>query len=262
MISRRQFTQTLLAFGLSSLMPRHLLASAENAITVPPSVMLHSRHWRILPDLLVRLRDLGYSGVTYRDWEQAIIGHTTLPEQPVILSVDDVTAVQGSPAFAYFERMKDNFLEAGFGAVFGVITRPDLPQDTERWGRLSAWAGEGIELATHTAHHSNLDNPSWLVEDYESEIVESAAVIAERTGQPVRTLITPYGSGYDIEHRSINPQVLSACRQANLRFLVGISTGQRHVHQDNEAGDVLYVGRANPGDEYTVNDALYYVQYW
>ncbi|HEX2908580.1 MAG TPA: polysaccharide deacetylase family protein [Phototrophicaceae bacterium] len=258
--NRRQFLRTLVGVGcFPALSPR---LAPENIVRVPPSLMLHSRHWRILPDLLSHLKALDYTGVTYHDWEQAMAGTTALPYHPVILSVDDLSLVAGSPSFEYFERMKNNFLESGFKAVFSIITRPDLPQDDRRWEAVAAWTREGMELATHTAYHSNLDNARFDAADYESEIVDSAAMIEAQTGYAVRSLVTPFGSGYDITTGTLNPNVLQAARAANLGFIVGISTGQRHVHVDTQAGDVIYTGRANPGDQYPVNDALYYVKHW
>ena len=224
--------------------------------------MLHSRHWRVLPDLLTNLLNLGYTGITYRDWEQVLLGNSTLPPQPVIISVDDLSCEIGNPAFRYFKRMKDDFVASGFKAVFGIITRPNLKQDADRWLEVASWMGDGMELATHTSYHSNLDNPKFIDEDYRVEIVDSAGMIAAKTGETVRTLITPYGSGYDVKSQAVNPQVLHACQQASLRFIVGITTGQRHIHTNIESGDIIYTGRANPSNEHTVNDALYYVKYW
>lgn len=261
-LNRRQFLKTIASAGAALMLPKAAAAAPQNAIYVPPSVMLHSRHWRVLPDLLANLRDLGYQGVTYNDWEQVILDKATFPLQPVILSVDDLSCEVGNPAFRYFQQMQEDFVEAGFKAVFAVITRPNLQQDEDRWAEIAGWVGQGIELATHTAYHSNLDNPKFIAEDYSSEIVDSAAMIEARTGQAVRTLITPYGSGYDIKNRALNPYVLEACRQGNLRFMIGISTGQRHIHLDTQAGDVIYAGRANPGNAHTVNDSLYYIKYW
>lgn len=262
-LSRRHFLKAILGASIALAVPHIPSALAfDMPATVPPSVMLHSRHWRVLPDLLTNLRDLGYNGITYIEWEQALLGNVSLPPQPVILSVDDLSCEIGNPAFRYFKRMKNDFVENGFKAVFGIITRPNLKHDPDRWTEVASWVDEGIELATHTSYHSNLDNPKFTGDDYQVEIADSAVMITEKTDQVVRSLITPYGSGYDVEHQTLNPHVLAACRTANLRFMVGITTGQRHVHVDTEAGDVIYTGRANPGNEYPVNDTLYYVKYW
>ncbi len=262
-LTRRQFLKSLAGMGAIAAMPKLALAfDMTPDIYTPPAVMLHSRHWRVLPDLLAQLRDLGYSGITYRDWEDMLMGRGTLPDKPVILSVDDLSLEVGNPAFKYFKGMKDHFVNYGFKAVFSIITRPNLKQNSDRWTEVSTWVNEGMELATHTAYHSNLDNPKFTTLDYHTEIIDSAAMIEQQTGQPVRALVTPYGSGYDIDTHTLNPNVLEACREANLRFIVGISTGIRHVHADNQAGDVIYCGRANPGTDHTINDTLYYIQYW
>lgn len=261
--SRREFLKVIAGTGAMLVMPRFSpLSGMEARVYAPPSAMLHSRHWRVLPDLLKNLRDIGYEGITYRDWDLAMKGQAGLPAQPVILSVDDLSLEKANTAFKYFMRMKNNFLDANCKGVFSIITRPNQPHDENRWAEVKTWVDQGMELATHTAYHSILDNPKFTAEDYQREIGDSAALIEAKTRQPVLTLVTPFGSGYDVKTHTLNPHVLEAARQAKLRFIVGIATGYRHIHEDLSAGDVIYAGRANPGDENTVADVLYYFKYW
>jgi peptidoglycan/xylan/chitin deacetylase (PgdA/CDA1 family) len=263
MISRRQFLKALTTTLLGANLPTYyILPKLTDDITVPPCLMLHSRHWRVLPDLLEKLVARGYEGITYMQWEYALLWGTPLPAQPVIISIDDLALDVKNPAFDYFERMKKNFADAKFKAVFGIITRPNLVHDEDRWAEVAAWSLEGMELATHTSYHSNLDNPKFTEIDYRAEIVDSAEMIRLKTGQPVRTLITPYGSGYDLATQTLNPYVHTACQQANLRFVAGIATGVHRLRMTRHEGDILYTARIQPSTEYTVNDSLYYIRYW
>jgi hypothetical protein len=258
-MNRRAFLASMLGLGVSVYWPQISSASEQpaTAVMVPPSLMLHSRHWRIFPELLRQLREVGYQGITYQEWE-----HNSVPENPILISIDDLSLTAGNPAFEYFERMNQEAAAQSMNVTFGIITRPDEAQDDARWNTLREWIDQGMEMATHTAFHSNLDNPRFTALDYEAEIIDSAAMIYERTGQPVLTLITPFGSGYDILTQHVNPGVLDAAQAAHLRYVVGITTGLRHVHGLLQAGDIIYAGRANPSDEFTINDSLYYLQYW
>lgn len=262
-LSRRHFLKFFGAASLGLLLPGipHTLNLTSDTL-VPPSLMLHSRHWRVLPELLDRLLGEGYTGITYIQWEQSLLFGTPLPLKPVLISVDDITMAEGTATFDYFARMKKMFDRVAYKATFSVITRPDLNQDDQHWSEVAQWTLQGFELATHTSHHSVLDNPKWVDQDYKVEIGDSAAMITARTGQPVRTLVTPFGSGYDIKTQTINPQVVKACRESNIRFVVGIATGKKHMHLDAQAGDVIYMGRIAPGNDYPVNDALYFIKWW
>src|SRR5262245_26375412 len=117
MMSRRQFLKALTTTLLGTNLPvYYILPKLADDISVPPCLMLHSRHWRVLPDLLDRLVAEGYGGITYMQWEYALLWGTPLPTQPVIISVDDLALDVKNPTFDYFVRMKNNFADANFKA--------------------------------------------------------------------------------------------------------------------------------------------------
>lgn len=275
--SRRKFlrdsTKMALSFGagLAFGFPQPIQARVENEenveiegrrALVPPSLMLHSRDGReIFTEMLLSsLITNNYLPITYLDWvRQTDNGNSQ--GKPVILSVDDITMAQGNGSFETFRRMKEWYEEAGIKAVFGVITRPDLPQDESRWDEVAEWVRQGFELATHTSYHSNFNAADTTArrdfgdQDYRAEIVASAQMIEEEMRKrgidyKVRTLITPYGSGYSRQQPNpgVHQQILNACAKTNIRIVVGIVGGREPVvlNPDEKNKEIVYVGRTPP----------------
>lgn len=265
-LTRRQFMQWLTAslavISRDALLPP--LHSHDNArlLAVPPTLMFHSRHRWLLPEIINWLVADGFTGITYLDLEQALYEKMSLPEKPVIITIDDIAMDKGNPNFAAFAAMQATLVQAKFAGVFGVITRPEWQQDAERWAQVAEWTQQHIELATHTAHHQVLDNPHWTDADYDVEITASAQMIAEHTGQPVRTLITPYGSGYNQQQNQLNPAVIAACQRAQIRFVVGIVEGRQPLSSHPAADAVLYLGRTVPGPDDTLSGAQAGIANW
>jgi len=233
-------------------------------IPIPPSLMLHSRHRWILPDILDYLLENGYTGIHYADFERALLGSETLPEKPILITIDDLTAVQGQnpTILEYFGAMKDALVERNIKGSFAHITRPDLAQDDDLWAEFRSWTEQGIAFETHTAYHSVLGRHEMTWTDYEAEIITSAGFISEKIGVPVRALVTPYGSGYDIETDTVTPEVIKACSEAGLRFIVGIVNGRAPIQIPIQNADVLYVGRVGPGVNNDVYGAQLEIEFW
>lgn len=267
--NRRQFLKTFVLGGAAvaalRISPRLLLAQSgqtPETLPVPPSLMLHSRHrWR-MEAMLEGLRELGFEGITYGDLEQALLGDLTLPEKPILITIDDLSPTRGSPSFAYFSAMKDLLVEYDFRGSFAIITRPDLEQDEAMWSQITGWLDDGIALETHTAYHSHLGRHDFTARDYAAEIVESAQWIRSRTGYNVRALVTPYGSGYNAETGEVLAPVLEACHAANLRFVVGIVGGRAPLPLNPAPQDIFYVGRVGPSLSDDAPGALYEMTYW
>jgi hypothetical protein len=282
-ITRRGFLQA--AVGLcaqaaivpwvSSLMPPSV--TADRLAPVPPSLMLHSADGRadFLPPLLETLNRHGFQSTTYQEWYHRWQQNQSI-NNPIIISIDDISvAQQGCPAFAVFSQMKTWLQEAGMTAVYGVITEPVIngqpqrAQDEARWDLMQAWVEEGFELASHTSYHSNFNaldsgpRADFRAVDYETEIVRSAALIEAKLGERgldyrVQTLITPYGSGYSYKQPepAVHPGIIAACRQTNIKFVVGIAQGRAPLPLASllNAEAVVYTGRIPPaylaeGDE-------------
>lgn len=261
-MSRRGFLQTLgkLGLGLGAVTVAGLgtekgQAQAETepqgTIDAPASLMLHARgaHERLLPGLLEQLRAQGYEGITYSHLLGAMRGETTLPEKPIIISIDDLSMARGVPAYDTFKRMAQILMDNNFPGVFAVNTNPEQDQDDSHWQEVAEWANHGIELATHTSMHTNLAAGNLRPEHYQAEIVGSAAEIERRTGQHVDTLILPFGNGYNLESGEINPNIITSCREAGIHFVIGIVGGRENLDPTQVDEGIYLIGRAMPGVE-------------
>ena len=275
-MSRREFLMRsgqlglLAAFGgmagfsdLAAQAQDSLVSVEESLASVPPSLMLHSRddYWLFADTLIRNFKKNSYNATTYQGWEQAIRAGTPI-ERPVIVSIDDITMAQGNRSFPTFRKMHDQYKAAGLVGVFAVITRPDVRQDEALWDEVAGWVEEGFELATHTSYHSTFNafdtSPriDFKPEDYSIEIIESAQLIEEKMRDrgidyKVRTLITPFGSGYSygMPRHEIHPGITEACARTNIKFVVGIVEGKEPVNSATLAldnTDLVYMGRMSP----------------
>lgn len=263
-LSRREFLQWLtasMAFIGGDILQVHS-QDTPKLLPAPPTLMFHSRHRWLLPEIINWLLADGFTGITYLDLDKILHGAMPLPEKPIIITIDDIAMDKGNPNFATFVAMHDTLVQANFAGVFGVITRPDWQQAADRWAQIAEWQNQHIELATHTATHRVLDNPQWVDADYDVEIVASAQMITERIGQPVKTLITPYGSGYNQQQNQLNPAVIAACQRAQIRFVVGIVEGRQPLALNPATDDVLYLGRTVPGPDDTLSGAQTGIANW
>lgn len=264
-VTRRQFLSWLGAGASISLLgalptlAQTPTPTPTSALPVPPSLMLHSRHRWLLPKILDWMVGEGYQGVTYLDYERALLGQQLLPSKPVIISIDDLVMDRGNPSFAYFVAMKDSLMQAQFRGVFAIITRPHLEQLPERWAQVAEWVNDGVEFATHTSYHSVLDSLTQAQMD--AEIVDSVAMIESYIPQDVRTLITPYGSGYTRD-KGVLPHVLASAQTANLRFIVGILDGRQAIPRPIAEDAVFYVGRTKPGLSDTLEGTIHEMTHW
>lgn len=232
------------------------------SIPVPPSVMLHARQDALdnlaaLVDWLVERR---YTLISYRTLWDSLTAGGDLPRCPVILSIDDLTLIRGSNNFAFIEKMVNILIDKQVAGVLGLNTEPVVSgaggqvvqltdQDDALWAKARAWTEQGIELATHTHSHRNLLDAAMTAENYRYEIGGSAQMIADRTGQPVITLVLPYGNG-TVEGRQdapLLPPIVDECRRAGIGMVVGVAGGRVPLTPLPAAEQPVYfVGRVGP----------------
>lgn len=281
---RRQFHKGVaLLGGAIMLYPAFSRQMANGVIPFPPIMMLHPRHGEnitqgleaFMPVFTYYLKEDGYETLTLRGWRETLTADPTapdftpLPAKPVILTIDDLAMDRGNPEFLLFKGMHDHLAEEGMVATYGVVTRPHLTQDAERWAEVTAWVEGGFELGTHSAQHSTWNKrdgtprDDWAQENYDVEIVESAQMIEDNTGQSVVTLVTPFGGGFDRAKQEIHPGVAESCRTAGIKFVVGINDGREPISLERLADDEpLYVGRTSPSTHDNAISAIYNVNVW
>ena len=240
--SRREFLKMISGLGLSLstdlIHPKTYNEELASILKAPPTIMFHARlrQMNILNDLIQILQEQEYTFTTYQKYYKSIkIGHRI--EKPVILTFDDITMVEGSSNFIFYAQHAIEIMKKlEVPGVFGVITEPIIKgqdgslahmtkQSYEFWREAKDWVSEGIvEFATHTQTHPNLDNPKLTQEDMDREIIGSSNLIEEMTGQKIRVLITPYGSGVTRDG-VISPLILDACSRTEINFVSGIAVG-------------------------------------
>jgi len=278
-INRRDFLKMLGAVGSYTFLPlgvgQNISPVVPLQVNIPPSLMLHSSDGSsdFMPRLLYCLHQDGFTMTTYKAWRQGLLTNEPV-SNPIILSIDDISlAKSGCASFGTFKQMKEWIKAAGGTAVFGVITQPvinDEPQqeqDEARWDMMQAWVEDGFELASHTSYHSNFNaidtgpRPDFKAVDYEAEIVQSAQLIETKLSErqikyTVETLIMPYGSGYSYQYPQpeIHPGIVMACRQTNIKFVIGIVSGREPLSLKlfDDVQATLYLGRIPPA---TLTDA-------
>lgn len=237
--------------------------------------MLHSKHAKLenLVPFLDMIQTNGYTATTYSEWLESVNSQTAI-EKPVLISCDDLTLVSGGINFLTFRKMKEEFRKRKMKATFGLITQPVVQangtlevlreQNQDQWNELVEWIEQGMEIATHTSHHQTLSSSNstprsdFRQTDFEEEIVDSALLIEDELAKrnfkyKVRTLITPFGSGYSYSQpvQEIHPQVQKACEKAGVKFVVGIAGGRDPVEINTftENDGVVYVGRTQPSED-------------
>lgn len=262
-------------------------------IPIPPSLMLHSQHAKLenLNPLLDFLIQEGYSAITYTQWLESI-ATGFLFAKPILISCDDLTLVTGINNIYHFRKMKDAFTSRGMCATFAVVTEPVMvdaqqnstvlrDQDSAKWDEICSWIADGMELATHSSHHTNLNDPdakpnsSFTDADYEREIQQSVELIESELAKrgvvyKVKTFITPFGSGYDYKQTpsTIHPKVAEFCKKSGVKLVVGIAGGRTPIktgliHPQSKI--VQYTGRVGPAESSSGLDpvkTLGYMNQW
>lgn len=258
MITRRSFLKAAGTCLISvTIPPGH--HTRRLRITVPPSIMLHARqdHLDNLAVLIDWLIEHGFTPITYRALWEGLTAGKALPDDPVIVSIDDLILVRGSNNFYFIEKMVNVFIDKAAPVVLAINTEPVMTsangqlvalrdQDETLWTTAQSWLGHGIELATHTQSHRNLVDPALTPADYQREIGGSAQMIFERTGQSVTTLVLPYGNGAGADGMLL-PPISEACRAAGIGMVVGVADGRAPLStMPAEAQPVYLVGRVGP----------------
>lgn len=157
----------------------------------PMSLMLHSAYgWERMVDLADVIEEHQLVTITYRTLRDYLNRGECAPENAIIVSLDDL----GSNWLRYdFREMVQIFLDRDLVLVVGVVTKG--PQDPEIWQYLNDIHAHGVEIASHTMNHYQLDA---LVPDYlEIEVVGSYDIICEELGECPITLVLPFGSYND-----------------------------------------------------------------
>lgn len=254
-ISRREFLMSAAVLGAGLLTPRLAQAQSKTFRRIYcPILMYHYVSYApadadaVLADLTVapelfsehldKLKALGFTSVTMKQFWNAMLNGDPLPEKPVVLTFDD------GYADAYLHATP-RLLEKGMVGTFYVVSSFMDQPGYLTWGQAVEMRNAGMEIGNHSVSHPNLSgrNDEFL----RGEIEGGAAAIASVMGERPVSFCYPMGR-YDNNtirivretghtnatttsdgtmHRNNNPYRLSRVRVRNttnvasLEWLVG-----------------------------------------
>ena len=156
----------------------------------PKSLMLHIAYGSArMEELAQAIIANNLKTITYQDVIEGLIAGKCPEKDTIIVSLDDLGTSWLLPEFA---NMVDVFIEHELKMVVGVVVKG--PQASFVWDYLREVHAAGVEIASHSVNHYNLNELN--VELLEEEIQFSFAVICEHLGTCPVSFILPFGA-YD-----------------------------------------------------------------
>lgn len=266
-ISRADFLRVALYLGLGLVWgpegkePHYFNWLNDN----PPSLMLHSKDWRQIPELIPLAKEYFYP-MTYvgfqriRDYKDEIAESLIYPsvygwdvcryipsyyqfisrKPPLVISIDDVgTSWIRREHLEIFRQLK----EAEIPAVIGLQPNQEIGGDDRYWNVIKDLHQAGWETGSHTITHPYL--PGISEERLRWEIEESAKRIQDATGESPISLIAPFGEvSRKGEFPKVDERILRIANASGYKFVVGIADGRR---REETGGVPEYLGRVPPG---------------
>lgn len=165
----------------------------------PPSIMLHSLDGVYGMRWLARtIEKNGLQTLTYRQVSDLYQRGLCPPENAILISLDDLGT---SWLRKEFRDMISIFTEKGYVLTLGVVTgTEDTLQSAEIWDYFKGLQAQGVEIASHSARHSLLEDLNEAGLKAESE--DSYQMLCDRLERCPVTIILPFGRGTE------NSQVL------------------------------------------------------
>jgi peptidoglycan/xylan/chitin deacetylase (PgdA/CDA1 family) len=173
-------------------------------------------------DQLRYLARTGYHVIPLNDLYDYIAGRRqSLPPNPIVITVDDGWRCTYDTMFPAFERYRFPFSLFVYPKILGVGSH------AMTWSQVQELAAKGVDIESHTMSHPHLMRRSQTAKSDEeylawlrSELTESRALLAEKTGKPVVFLAYPYG-----DHDStVEAESAKAGYLAALTSEVGLNT--------------------------------------
>ncbi len=158
----------------------------------PPSIMLHSADGVYGMQWLVRtIEKCGLQTMTHRQISRPHQQGLYRPENAILVSLDDLGT---SWLRQEFKDMISIFTEKGYVLTLGVVTgTEESTQKAEIWDYLQGLEAQGVEIASHSARHSLLNELNEAGLKAESE--DSYSMLCKKLGSCPETFILPFGRG-------------------------------------------------------------------
>lgn len=154
-----------------------------------PGMSAFDRQFEVTPSQFDRqmayLESEGYESISFSELAAAFSGEFTLPERPVIITMDDSRETQFVNAVPILKTR-------GFTATFYVFTNSIDMEGYLSAKQIRLLHDRGHEIGSHTVYHPFLTRmPS--VAGQEEEIRKSKGVLEALIGAPVTTFAHPFG---------------------------------------------------------------------
>lgn len=260
--------------GLNEEVNRNVpISNVENrsyywTLDAPPSLMLHSKDFKLLQQLIPDLK-ARFAPTTYREWlkiyrqkkqfsdanphpyyldrahlrliRSSDILSTSIP--PLVISIDDV-----GTSWIRREHLQiiEDLRNANMPSVIGLQPNLESGDGGQYWDLIRQLHQEGWEIASHTINHYNL--PKLSQEQLRSELEQSAQRIEEGIGEAPLTLIVPFGDIYPGGgYQDMDERIFTTAEEAGYKIVVGIGAGRKI-----DEGPPYYFGRVVPDINPTV----------
>jgi peptidoglycan/xylan/chitin deacetylase (PgdA/CDA1 family) len=166
---------------------------------------------------LERLRDLGFTPVTFTHLVAGLQGRRDLPELSVAITVDDGYANFHREALPVLVRLgmpATLFVTTGWLRDAGVRVAGRPLDEMLTWGEVIESAAAGVEIGGHSHSHPQLDQlaPGAL----RGELTTCRQLLEDRLGRAVTSFAYPYGySSARVRHEIQAAGYVAACAVSN-----------------------------------------------
>ncbi len=184
--------------------------------SAPPTSEFESRLTVTDADFVRQLEYLkcaGFSTVTLSQLFDGIYNGAPLPAKPVLLTFDDGYVDSYTNAFP---RLREH----SFGGTFSIVTAFAGQSGYVSWGQVQEMAHGGMEIASHSVNHTNLDKAP--DETVRAELAESRRMLEEKVGQPVLFFTYPSGEPFFRGTAERQRQVVEMVRAAGYRGALAV----------------------------------------
>lgn len=161
------------------------------------------------------LKDGGYSSTSLDAVYRALTEGASLPEKPVVITIDDGRANQYENAVPLLEKY-------GFTATYFVFTNAIDREGYLSAAQINALAASGNEFCSHSRYHPYLTKSS--DKELIAEIAGSKSALEKTLGAEVRCFGYPFGLS--------DGRVTNAVRDAGYAFARGLRHGVTHRPDD------------------------------
>jgi len=171
------------------------------------------------------LKAFGFTGITLRQWIDALDGAAPLPKKPVIFTFDD-------GYFGIYDHVLPVLLRAGFRATCYVIAEDlvDGPKGERAFSVLSCaqvreLVAAGFEIGSHSLTHMRLGTADYA--QNAREICQSKEILENVLATRVDTFAYPYGD--------YNAETITCVRDAGYRAAVIVNSSDPTVGESRFA---------------------------